>query len=72
MKELKKDYHLVVLDYDHNKDFEYLQSIENKEKCELLVNPVCKAKCPFGLDTPTLLEKNLQDYKEILAGKAYE
>ena len=32
----------------------------------------CKAKCPFGLDTPTLLEKNLQDYKEILAGKAYD
>lgn len=31
----------------------------------------CKAKCPFGLDTPTLLEKNYQDYKEILAGKQY-
>ncbi len=31
----------------------------------------CKAKCPFGLDTPALLEKNYQDYKEILAGKAY-
>ncbi len=31
----------------------------------------CKAKCPYGLDTPTLLEKNLQDYKEILAGKEY-
>ena len=31
----------------------------------------CKAKCPFGLDTPALLEKNLQDYKEILAGKEY-
>ena len=29
----------------------------------------CKAKCPYGLDTPTLLQKNLQDYKEILAGK---
>lgn len=29
----------------------------------------CKAKCPYGLDTPALLEKNLQDYKEILAGK---
>lgn len=29
----------------------------------------CKEKCPFGLDTPTLLEKNYQDYKEILAGK---
>lgn len=32
----------------------------------------CAAKCPFGLDTPTLLEKNYQDYKEILAGKAYD
>jgi predicted aldo/keto reductase-like oxidoreductase len=29
----------------------------------------CKAKCPYGLDTPALLQKNLQDYKEILAGK---
>lgn len=31
----------------------------------------CKSKCPYGLDTPTLLEKNYQDYLEILAGKAY-
>lgn len=44
-KELKKDYYLVVLDYDHNKDFEYLQSIENKEKCELLCNAVCQPRC---------------------------
>lgn len=29
----------------------------------------CKVKCPYGLDTPALLQKNLQDYKEILAGK---
>lgn len=29
----------------------------------------CKSKCPYSLDTPTLLRKNLQDYKEILAGK---
>lgn len=29
----------------------------------------CSAKCPYGLDTPALLQKNLQDYKEILAGK---
>ena len=29
----------------------------------------CKSKCPYGLDTPTLLEKNYQDYKEVLAGK---
>lgn len=31
----------------------------------------CKGKCPYGLDTPTLLEKNYQDYCEILAGKEY-
>ncbi len=31
----------------------------------------CKSKCPYGLDTPALLEKNYRDYCEILAGKAY-
>lgn len=29
----------------------------------------CKSKCPYGLDTPELLKKNLADYKEVLAGK---
>ena len=29
----------------------------------------CKEKCPYGLDTPTLLEKNYEDYKRILAGE---
>lgn len=31
----------------------------------------CKTKCPYGLDTPSLLEKNYQDYCEILAGKEF-
>lgn len=31
----------------------------------------CKGKCPYGLDTPTLLEKNYKDYCEILAGKEF-
>ncbi len=31
----------------------------------------CIAKCPYHLNTPQLLEKNLKDYKEILAGKEY-
>ncbi len=31
----------------------------------------CKSKCPYGLDTPALLKKNYEDYKEILAGKEY-
>ena len=30
----------------------------------------CRSKCPYHLDTPTLLKKNLADYKNILAGKA--
>ncbi len=29
----------------------------------------CASKCPYGLNTPELLKKNLEDYKEILAGK---
>ena len=31
----------------------------------------CRSKCPYGLDTPALLAKNYEDYKEILAGKAF-
>ena len=30
----------------------------------------CKAKCPYNLDTPTLLRKNLEDYRRILSGTA--
>lgn len=30
----------------------------------------CKGKCPYGLDTPALLQKNLEDYKRVLAGEA--
>ena len=29
----------------------------------------CASKCPYGLDTPKLLEKNLEDYENVLAGK---
>lgn len=31
----------------------------------------CMSKCPYHLNTPELLEKNLRDYKEILAGKEF-
>lgn len=30
----------------------------------------CSAKCPYGLDTPTLLENNYKDYQEVLAGRS--
>lgn len=29
----------------------------------------CAAKCPYGLNTPELLARNLKDYEEVLAGK---
>ena len=30
----------------------------------------CKTKCPYNLDTPALLQKNLEDYKRIINGTA--
>lgn len=41
-----------------------MKKIEECKHCN-----VCKKKCPFGLDTPALLEKNYADYKEIVAGR---
>ena len=29
----------------------------------------CASRCPYGLDTPALLAKNLADYKAVLAGE---
>ena len=29
----------------------------------------CSGKCPYGLDTPSLLQKNYEDYKSVLAGE---
>ena len=42
---------------------EMMKMIENCRHCGK-----CKAKCPYELDTPALLEKNYEDYKRILAG----
>lgn len=45
---------------------EKMQKIENCKHCDS-----CKKKCPYGLDTPKLLKKNYEDYKEILNGKKF-
>ena len=43
---------------------------ENMLKIEKCIDcGACKSRCPYGLDIPTLLRKNLADYKDILAGK---
>lgn len=43
---------------------EKMKKIENCLHCNK-----CKKNCPYGLDTPTLLEKNYEDYKRVLAGE---
>lgn len=41
-----------------------MKKIENCVDCG-----VCKTRCPYGLDIPPLLKKNLKDYMEILGGQ---
>ena len=41
-----------------------MAKIENCRQCGK-----CKEKCPYGLDTPTLLRKNYEDYQKILNGE---
>ena len=43
---------------------------EMMKKIETCLNcGACKAKCPYGLDTPALLRRNYEDYKRVLAGE---
>lgn len=41
-----------------------MKKVESCTKCY-----ACSKKCPYGLDTPKLLERNYADYREVLAGK---
>ena len=41
-----------------------MKKIENCRHCG-----ACVKKCPYGLDTPALLQKNYEDYRRILAGE---
>ena len=43
---------------------EKMRKIENCTHCDR-----CKKRCPYELDTPTLLQKNYADYINVLAGK---
>ena len=46
------------------KGIERMKKIENCLNCG-----ACKAKCPYGLDTPRLLRENYRDFMEVLEGK---
>ena len=45
-EELSKEYYLVVLDYNLNNQFDKLEKIQQKDKCEILVNSCCIPNCP--------------------------
>lgn len=44
--ELDKGYDLVVLDYNMNNQFEELEKIKDKSRCEILINAACVPNCP--------------------------
>lgn len=74
IEEINKDYFLTVLDLSHNKDFDFLNSIEHKDKCELLCNSTCYANCPNKTKHYELVSRNqlehtgFNDYSECDGG----
>ena len=46
---------------------EYQAKMRNIQNC--IECGHCRRKCPYGLDTPNLLKRNLADYENILSGK---
>lgn len=48
LEELNKDYHMICLDYNLNKNKKLLSKLDTslKNKCEFLVNAICPAGCP--------------------------
>ena len=49
-EETDKPYDIVVIDYDFNNRFDMLEKVQNKKKCEILVNACCMPKCPNRVD----------------------
>lgn len=43
--ELKKGYDMVVLDYNLNNQFDELEKIKDKGRCEILINAACEPNC---------------------------
>lgn len=59
LKEINQDYIMVVLDYNHNKDMDFLKSIKDKDRIEMIVNPVCNPKCPKLREHYKAIDKTL-------------
>jgi hypothetical protein len=56
IQELDK-YYLVVLDYRKNIDKDFLMSLPNKDKYEILINAYCDPSCEFRKNHYDLLSK---------------
>lgn len=48
--ELEKDYNLVVMDYDLNNHFDFLEQVKDKERTEILINACCMPNCKNRVD----------------------
>lgn len=73
--ELKKDYYQICLDYNLNKNIQFLDSLtaEEKNKSEFLVNAICPPGCKFrkqhySENGKTLLSFNDYDYRWKMDG----
>ncbi|MDR1083219.1 MAG: hypothetical protein LBL27_05060 [Coriobacteriales bacterium] len=47
LNQATKRYDYVVLDYNRNKDLEFINRIEDKDKIEVMVNEFCRPGCPY-------------------------
>lgn len=57
INELTKTYDMVVIDYRDNRNFEFLEKIEDKDKIEILVNEICPSSCPYRKKHYELISK---------------
>ena len=72
ISELKKDYSIVVLDYDLNNKFDLLEKIpqEDRSRVEILCNTLCNANCKMRKEHYRLIGEYSIAYNEyVKSGK---
>lgn len=65
-EELNKNYDIVVIDYDLNHEFDILEKLPNKDKCELLVNACCNPECKLRTEHYQVIGKQQIAYNEFI------
>ena len=67
INKLTDKYDLIVLDYRDNKNFDFLNKIEQKHKIELLINAYCDPNCTERTEHYKILSKAQLEYGTINA-----